>query len=205
LRAERAGQIWSYAIVEAEAYDGRRFKVMAVIDEFTHECLTIRVLRDQVSETGVLADLFGRRGRPEHVHPDRAVPESAVRLVRDWLTRSGGKTDLVEADALAGTAFVQRLVSKLRGELIAAQAFGSPGEAQSAFDGWMRRHNGTLRAIASPAPAPAPAPAAAPRRAPSRPSYRAYGARDYDYEGQGGYAPWRRAPSYPGRWSRYPY
>jgi hypothetical protein len=145
LRAERADQIWSYAIVEAETYDGRRFKVMAVIDEFSHECLTIRVLRDATASALVLSDLYGRRGRPEQVRSDDG--------------------------ALAGKSFLPSFVARLRSGLISSEAFASPRDAQFAFDGWMREYNAGLRVTAARSPVP-PAPRrVTPAEPPASPDY----------------------------------
>jgi hypothetical protein len=45
LRAERPNQVWSYDFVEDRTHDGRKYRMLNVIDEFTHECLAIRVAR----------------------------------------------------------------------------------------------------------------------------------------------------------------
>jgi hypothetical protein len=186
-RAERADQIWSYAIVEAETYDGRRLKVMAVIDEFTRECLTIRVLRDARSADAVLADLYGRRGRPETVRTDDG--------------------------ALAGKSYLPSFVSRLRGGLISSQAFASASEAQFAFDSFKRDYNGGLRIAAPRSPAP-PAPSRAAPAQPPAPALYGSSGRGGWRPGPGdrgesapryaGGGRWR--PDYaPYRWARYPY
>ena len=45
LRAERPNHVWSYDFVEERTHDGRKFRLLNIIDEFTHECLAIRVSR----------------------------------------------------------------------------------------------------------------------------------------------------------------
>lgn len=43
LRAERPNHVWPYDFVENRTHDGRKYRMLNVIDEFTHECLAIRI------------------------------------------------------------------------------------------------------------------------------------------------------------------
>jgi transposase InsO family protein len=74
LRPERANHVWSYDFVKAMTHDGRALRILVVIDEYTRECLALRVARRlgslQVIET--LADVMLVRGIPEHIRSDRA-------------------------------------------------------------------------------------------------------------------------------------
>jgi hypothetical protein len=64
LRPERANHVWSYDFVKAMTHDGRALRILVVIDEYTRECLALRVARRlgslQVIET--LADVMLVRG-----------------------------------------------------------------------------------------------------------------------------------------------
>src|SRR5204862_705321 len=66
LRAERPNHVWSYDFVEERTHDGRKFRMLNIIDEFTHECLAIRVSRrlKSIDVIDVLSDLFILRGVP---------------------------------------------------------------------------------------------------------------------------------------------
>jgi hypothetical protein len=44
LRAEHRNHVWSYDFVEDRTHDGRKYRILNVIDEFSHECLAIRCL-----------------------------------------------------------------------------------------------------------------------------------------------------------------
>src|SRR5947199_10465222 len=70
LRAERPNHIWSYDFVDERTHDGRKFRMLNIIDEFTHECLAIQVSRRLQSAAGfdVLSDLFTWLCVPAHVH-----------------------------------------------------------------------------------------------------------------------------------------
>ena len=45
LRPQHRNHIWSYDFVEDRTHDGRRYRMLNVLDEFTHECLALRVAR----------------------------------------------------------------------------------------------------------------------------------------------------------------
>lgn len=72
LRPERPNHVWSYEFVEGRTHDGRRFRVLNVIDEFTREYLAIRIARKLKSTDvmDVLSDLFILRGAPGHIRSD---------------------------------------------------------------------------------------------------------------------------------------
>ena len=75
LRAERRNHVWSYDFVEERTHDGRKFRMLNIIDEFTHECLAIRVSRrlKSIDVIDVLSDLFILRGVPEHIRSDNVL------------------------------------------------------------------------------------------------------------------------------------
>jgi putative transposase len=72
LRAERPNHVWSYDFVEDRTHDGRKYRMLNVIDEFTHECLAIRIDRrlKAIDVIDLLSDLFILRGVPEHIRSD---------------------------------------------------------------------------------------------------------------------------------------
>jgi transposase InsO family protein len=75
LRPERANHVWSYDFMEDRTHDGRRFRMLNVIDEFTRECLAIRVDRKLKSTDVIdlLSDLFVLHGVPGHVRSDNVL------------------------------------------------------------------------------------------------------------------------------------
>ena len=71
LRAEHPNHVWSYDFVEDRTHDGRKYRMLNIVDEFTHECLAIRIDR-KLNSTAVidlLSDLFILRGVPAYVGP----------------------------------------------------------------------------------------------------------------------------------------
>ena len=93
LRPRWRNHVWAYDFVQARTHDGRPFRMLTVIDEFTRECLAIEVARslkhDDVLQ--VLADLFTRHGPPGRIRSDNGSEFTAI-AVREWLPRVGVKT-----------------------------------------------------------------------------------------------------------------
>ncbi len=90
LRPERANHVWSYDFVSAMTHDGRNLRLLTLIDEYTRECLAIRVARRLGSQEVIdtLADVMVVRGIPEYLRSDNG-PEFVARELRKWLGRLG--------------------------------------------------------------------------------------------------------------------
>ena len=75
LRPEYPNHVWSYDFVEDRTHNGRKFRMLNVIDEFTRECIAIRIDRKLKSTDviDVLSDLFILRGVPEHIRSDNVL------------------------------------------------------------------------------------------------------------------------------------
>ena len=79
LRPERPNHVWSYDFVQDRTHDGRAYRTLNIIDEFTKEALMMRVDR-KLNSTDVLdalTDLFILRGPPEYIWAGIYCPESA--------------------------------------------------------------------------------------------------------------------------------
>ena len=97
LRPQHCNQVWSYDFVEDRTYDGRRYRMLNVIDEFTHECLAIRVARKlkATDVIDILSELCILRGVPDHIRSDNG-PEFVAEAVQAWITAVGAKTAYFE-------------------------------------------------------------------------------------------------------------
>ena len=145
LRPERPNRVWAYDFVEDRTRDGRRFRMLNVVDEFTRECLAIRVGRQlkAVDVIDVLADLFITRGVPGHIRSDNG-PEFAAVAVRAWITGVHASTAFIEPGSPWENGYVESFNGKLRDELLNAEVFNSLAEAKVLIEQW-RRHYNTLR------------------------------------------------------------
>src|ERR1700686_1162969 len=84
LRAEHRNHGWAYDFIEDRTHDGRKYRMLNVIDEFSHECLAIRVARKlkAIDVIDVLSDLFILRGIPGHIRSDNG-PEFVAKAVQE--------------------------------------------------------------------------------------------------------------------------
>jgi hypothetical protein len=75
LRPERANHVWSYDFVSAKTHDGRTIRMLTLIDEYTRECLAIRVARrlGRYEVIEALADVMLFRGIPENIRSDNVL------------------------------------------------------------------------------------------------------------------------------------
>lgn len=145
LRPERRNHVWSYDFVEAQTHDGRKVRLMTLIDEFTRECLAIRVAR-RINGLGVLetmADVMITRGVPEHIRSDNGA-EMTAKVVRHWLASVGAKTLYIEPGSPWENGYCESFNGKLRDELLNGEIFFSLKEAKIVIEQW-RRHYNTIR------------------------------------------------------------
>jgi len=145
LRPERANHVWAYDFVEERTHDGRKFRMLCVVDEFTREALAIRVKRKLNSSDvlEVLAELMLARGTPSHIRSDNG-PEFAAVAVKTWLGNLGVNTAFIEPGSPWENGYVESFNSKLRDELLDGEIFYSLKEAQILIEEW-RRHYNTVR------------------------------------------------------------
>jgi transposase InsO family protein len=145
LRAERSNHVWSYDFVEDRTHDGRKFRMLCVIDEFTREALAIRVKR-RLNSTDVLetlADLMILRGPPAYVRSDNG-PEFIATTLREWIAAVGSQTAYIEPGSPWENGYCESFNSKLRDELLNGEIFFSLAEAQVLIESW-RRHFNAIR------------------------------------------------------------
>ena len=149
LRPEYRNHVWSYDFVEARTHDGRKFRMLNVVDEFTHECLTIRVARKlkAVDVIDVLSHLFILRGVPGHIRSDNG-PEFVAKAVQAWITGVGGKMAYITPGSPWENGYVESFNARLRDELLNGEIFYTLKEAQIVIESW-RRHYNTVRPHAS--------------------------------------------------------
>ena len=131
LRPQHRNHVWSYDFVEDRTHDGRKVRMLNVIDEFTHECLAIRVARKlkAVDVIDVLSDLFILRGVPGHIRSDNG-PEFVAKAVQKWIAAVGAKTAYIAPGSPWENAYVKSLNARARDELLDGDIFNSLREVQ---------------------------------------------------------------------------
>ena len=122
--------------------DGRAFRVLNIIDEFTRESLSGKVNR-KINSQDVIDELFNLfifRGIPEHIRSDNG-PEFTAKAVRRWLNRLGVKTLFIEPGSPWENGYIESFNGKLRDELLNREIFTTLEEAKVLIEQWRRNYN----------------------------------------------------------------
>jgi transposase InsO family protein len=145
LRPEYKNHVWSYDFVTSRTHDGRAFRMLNIVDEFTRECLDITVERKITSHLVIerLAELFITRGIPEHIRSDNG-PEFTARAVRRWLGRLGVQTLFIEPGSPWENGYVESFNGTLRDGILDGEIFTTLLEAKVLIENWRREYN-TIR------------------------------------------------------------
>ena len=125
--------------------NGRAFKILNIIDEFTRECLAILIARKIKNQDVIdlLFYLFIFRGIPEHIRSDNG-PEFTAKAIRSWLNHLGVKTLFIEPGSPWENGYIESFNGKLRDELLNREIFMTLEEAKVLIEQWRREYNQVL-------------------------------------------------------------
>ena len=142
LRPEYTDHVWSYDFVTARTTEGKAFRMLNIIDEYSRECLGILVKRRITSQDVIdrLFELFIFRGIPEHIRSDNG-PEFTAKEVRKWLARLGVKTLYIEPGSPWENGYIESFNGKLRDELLNREIFTTLTEAKVLIEQWRKEYN----------------------------------------------------------------
>ena len=145
LRPEYRNHVWSYDFVTARTHEGRAFRMLNILDEYTRECLNITVERKITSHQVIerLADLFIAKGIPGHIRSDNG-PEFTAKAVRKWLGRLGVTTLFIEPGSPWENGYIESFNGKLRDGLLNGEIFTTLLEAKVLIENWRKEYN-TIR------------------------------------------------------------
>ena len=142
LRPEHRNHVWSYDFVEARTHDGRSLRLLTLIDEFTRQCLAIRVARrlNSAHVVEVLGEAMLEHGVPEHVRSDNGA-EMTARRVKTWLATVGTQPLFIEPGSPWENGYCESFNGKLRDECLNGEIFYSLKEAQVVIEMWRNYYN----------------------------------------------------------------
>lgn len=142
LGPEHKDHVWSYDFMVDRTTDGRAFKILNIIDEFTRECLAILVARKIKTQDVIdlLFHLFIFRGIPEHLRSDNG-PEFTAKAIRSWLNQLGVKTLYIEPGSPWENGYIESFNGKLRDELLDREIFTTLEEARILIEQWRKEYN----------------------------------------------------------------
>jgi putative transposase len=142
LRPERRNHVWAYDFVKAMTHDGRALRLLVLLDEYTRECLAIRVARrlGSLEVIEALAEVMLWRGIPEHIRSDNG-PEFIAQELRKWLGKVGTGVLYIEPGSPWENGYCESFNGKLRDECLNGEIFYSLKEAQIVIEQWRVKYN----------------------------------------------------------------
>jgi putative transposase len=142
LRPEHKDHVWSYDFMIDHTANGKSFKILNIIDEYTRECLATLVDRKIKADDVInqLFNLFIFRGIPEHIRSDNG-PEFTAKAVRKWLQRLEIKALFIEPGSPWENGYIESFNGKMRDELLDRELFYTLEEAKILINKWRREYN----------------------------------------------------------------
>ena len=133
---------WAVDFVHDGLSDGRRFRALTVIDEFSRECLAIEVGASLTGErvTRVLQRLCELRAVPIVIRSDNG-PEFRGRMMDEWAYGCGVRLQFIEPGKPIQNAFIESFNSRLRDECLNEQVFLSLDDARGKIEQWRNQYN----------------------------------------------------------------
>ena len=121
---EYYNHVWSYDLLSERLENGRRVRLLTVMDEYTRECLAIDVAKNfkAADVLEVLRYLFAVRGAPGFIRSDNG-PEFVADVVGQYLHDSGVKTLFIEPGSPWENGYIESFNSKLGDELLNGELF----------------------------------------------------------------------------------
>lgn len=139
---ERPNERWSLDFVSDAFTDGRRFRILAVVDDFSRECLAL-IADTSLSGLRVVRELdaiIARRGRPDTIVSDNGTELTSMAVLR-WCQDTAVEWHYIAPGKPMQNGFVESFNGRLRDELLNETLFLSLAEARSAITNWKEDYN----------------------------------------------------------------
>ena len=142
VRAEHPNHVWALDFVTDRTKDGKRFRVLNIVDEFTRECIYSHAERSigATRVRAVLAEVMLRRGKPTALRSDNGR-EFVAATVAEFLDQRGIQAWFIEKGRPQQNGICERFNGLMRTELLNAEEFGSMTEANLLIREWVDHFN----------------------------------------------------------------
>jgi putative transposase len=142
MRAEYPNHVWTYDFMHDTTHDGRKLKILTVLDEFTRKSLAVQVERKMpaTAVVGVLQKLFAVHGTPRYLRSDNG-PEFVARKTRTWLMANDVDTRYIDPGSPWQNAYGESFNDKLRSECLNLEIFYSVKESKILTNQWRLHYN----------------------------------------------------------------
>ena len=140
LRPTHPNHVWSIDFVHDKLSNGRTYKMLTVLDEYTRQALGVAVATIMGAEEVLeaLYPLLLRHGRPEYIRSDNG-PEFIAQAMQDWLTRLDIKPIRIYPGSPWENGYNERFNETLRREVLNAEWFTTTKQAQTVINQWLRQ------------------------------------------------------------------
>jgi transposase InsO family protein len=141
-RAEHRDHVWAWDFVFDRTTGGSTLKWLSVVDEYTRECLALKVDRSITSEDVIdtLSELLAMRGVPRCIRSDNG-PEFIARAIRQWTKQLEINTLYIEPGSPWENGYAESFHSRLRDEFLATEEFESLAAARKLTQAWRDDYN----------------------------------------------------------------
>lgn len=137
-----ANDVWAMDFVHDQLYDGRKIRILTVIDAFTRYVPAIEV-RERFTGADVVAALeivCRNVGYPKSIRVDQG-PEFVSKDLDMWAYARGVELDFSRPGKPTDNAFIESLNGKFRAECLSAHWFLSLADARRKCERWRRDYN----------------------------------------------------------------
>jgi len=141
-KAQYRNHVWSYDFLEEQTQNGKRIRILVLIDEYTREFLAFQADRSFTSEKviNLLDWSFQIYGTPQHLRSDNG-PEFVARKVQNWLADRACKTLYINPGSPWENAYIESFIGKFRKECLNRYLFFTLGETRNIIDAWRDEYN----------------------------------------------------------------
>lgn len=138
----RPNERWSMDFVHDQVADGRRFRTLNIVDDFTRECLAIEVAVSlpAIHVTRVLDRLAAERGLPKSIVVDNGTEFTSI-VFDQWAHRHGVHISFIEPGKPVQNAYAESFNGKFRDECLNQEWFPSMSEARDIIEAWRCDYN----------------------------------------------------------------
>jgi putative transposase len=141
-KAECMNDVWAWDFVFDRTASGTPLKWLSIVDEYTRECLCLKVARGITSEDVIdtLAELFALRGVPRHIRSDNG-PEFVANAIGRWLEQLEVEAMYIAPGSPWENGYAESFHSRLGDEFLSLEVFENLSEARRLTAAWREEYN----------------------------------------------------------------
>lgn len=142
LQSEFNNHVWSYDFVSDKTANGRKLKILSIVDEYTRECLALEVATlirsNHLIDT--LSRLMSIYGKPKFIRSDNG-PEFTAKVLIQWLTQNQIGPSFIRPGSPWENAYIESFNGKFRDECLSREWFLNLKEAQVIIEKYRKFYN----------------------------------------------------------------